>query len=66
MARAKIGVRRIGGGDLGHHRLRIAECRRHPVELAQLGRVGPAAAREAGIFQDGEVELDLVRCGVLR
>ena len=48
-------------GDLGQHRLRIAQARRHAVELAELDRNGPAAAGVARIFQNSEIELDLVQ-----
>ena len=48
-------------GDLGQHRLRIAQARRHAVELAELDRNGPAAAGVARIFQNSEIKLDLVQ-----
>src|SRR5262249_22223293 len=53
--RAKIGIRRAGSGDFGHHLLRSAQDGRHAEQLAQLGRVGTSTASEARIFKDGEV-----------
>ena len=59
MQRLEVGVRRLGGFDLGEHALRIAQGRSLVEELAHLRRVEPPSPGEARIFQNGEIELDL-------
>ena len=57
--RLEIGVRRLGGFDLGEHDLGIAQWRHLVEELTHLQRVEPPSLGKARIFENGEIELDL-------
>ena len=46
-------------GDLGEHDLRVAYGRIEVEDIAEARRIDAAAAGEAGIFQNGELKLDL-------
>ena len=55
----EIGIWRPRGGDLRQDDLRIAQRRSLVEQAAELARVQATSASEAGIFQNGEIELDL-------
>ena len=55
----KIGIGRPRGGDLHQDELRITQRRGLIKQAAELMRVEATSASKAGIFQNGEIELDL-------
>ena len=57
--RAQVGIRRRGFCGRVDDLLRLEKRQLAIEELAQGRRIGPAAARVAGVFQDGQAQCDL-------